>query len=74
MNKLMAAGSLFLKKMDTNDLALLKVASCSAGVLMGLCAAKHARRPVRAMATLAFAAAFVPLAGKFIRTITEAED
>ena len=43
MKKLIAAGNLYLKKMDLFDIALLKLCLGALGVLIGLGAAKKHR-------------------------------
>lgn len=74
MNKLIAAGNLYLKKMDLTDVALLKFCVGALGVLIGLGAAKHHKKGFSFLAGLVFVATWIPLMGKFFRVITDSED
>ena len=74
MKKLLTAGSMYLKKMDVTDLALLKICMAAFGVLVGLGSAKRHRKGVGLLASLTFAGTFLPLMGKFIRVLTASED
>lgn len=73
MNKLIAAGNLFLKKMDLTDVALLKLCVGALGVLVGLGAARRHKRSMGFFAGSLFAFTLVPLMGKFIRALTDAD-
>lgn len=74
MNKLIAAGNLYLKKMDLTDVALLKLCAGALGVLVGLSAAKRHKKSTRRFAFALFAFTGVPLVGKFLRALTDTED
>lgn len=74
MKKLLAAGNMFLKKMDLTDVALLKFCVGALGVLIGLGAAKRHRRGAGALAGLIFVASWIPLMGKFLHVITTVEE
>ena len=75
MNKLIAAGSRYLKRMDLTDVALLKLCVGSLGVLVGLGCAKRHRKGAGLVAGLLFALTYVPLMGKFLATLLDtAED
>lgn len=76
MRRLIAAGNLYLKKMDLTDVALLKICVGALGVIVGLGAAKRHRRSAGLLAGLLFALTYVPLMGKFLGVLvdTGAED
>lgn len=74
MNKLIAAGNLYLKKMDLTDLALVKLCVGALGVLVGLGAAKRHKKSLGLFASALFALTWVPLMGKFLRVITATEE
>ena len=74
MKNLIAAGNLYLKKMDLSDVALLKVCVGALGVLIGLGAAKKHRRGAGLLAGLAFCLTWVPLMGRFLRAIVAGEE
>lgn len=71
MNKLIAAGNLYLEKMDLTDVALLKICVGALGVLVGLGAAKRHRRSAGFLAGLLFALTWVPLMGKFLGVLVD---
>ena len=50
MKKLIAAGNLYLKKMDLTDIALLKLCLGALGVLIGLGAARRHRKSAGVLA------------------------
>lgn len=74
MKNLIAAGNLYLKKMDLSDVALLKVCVGALGVLIGLGAAKKHRRGAGLLAGLVFCLTWVPLMGRFLRAIVAGEE
>lgn len=74
MNNLIAAGNLFLKKMDLTDMVLVKLCVGSLGVLAGLRAARRHKKGAGLMAGALFAATWVPLMGKFLRVVTTADE
>ena len=74
MNKVLAAGNLYLKKMDLTDMALVKLCCISLGTLVGLKAAKKHKVGIGLLAGSLFAATWVPVMGKFLRALTEPEE
>ena len=66
MNKLTEAGDRFAKTCTWRDLALLKVCLCAVGVLIGLALPGRRKRAAAWAASLALAAAYVPLMGRFL--------
>lgn len=74
MNKLVAAGKLYLKKMDLFDVALLKLCVGSLGVLVGLAAARKHRKGAGMAAGLIFCLTYVPLMGRFFRALVTVEE
>lgn len=69
MKKLIAAGNLYLKKMDLFDIALLKLCLGALGVLIGLGVARKHRKSAGVLAGLVFCLTYVPLMGRFFRAI-----
>ena len=75
MKKLIAAGNLYLKKMDLTDIALLKLCLGALGVLIGLGAARRHRKSAGVLAGLVFCLTYLPLMGRYFRAIvTEDEE
>lgn len=74
MNKLLAAGNLYLKKMDLTDVALLKLCVGALGVLIGLGCAKRHRKSVGFFAGFLFVVTWIPVMGKFVRALTDTEE
>ena len=74
MKNLIAAGNLYLKKMELTDVALLKLCVGALGVLIGLGAAKKHKRGAGLLAGLVFCVTYVPLMGRFLRAIVAGED
>ena len=74
MKNLIAAGNLYLKKMELTDVALLKLCVGALGVLIGLGAAKKHRKGAGLLAGLVFCGTYVPLMGRFLRAIVAGED
>lgn len=73
MKKLIAAGNLYLKKMDLTDVALLKLCLGSLGVLIGLGCAKRHKKGAGFLAGFLFILTYVPLMGKFLRAVIDAD-
>ncbi len=73
MKKLIAAGNLYLKKMDLTDIALLKFCVGALGVLIGLGSAKRHKKGMSFLAGLVFVVTWIPLMGKFLGIITDPE-
>ena len=69
MKNLIAAGNLYLKKMELTDMALLKLCVGALGVLIGLGAARKHKKGAGALAGLVFCLTYVPLLGRFFRAI-----
>ena len=67
MKKLIAAGNLYLKKMDLTDIALLKLCLGALGVPIGLGAARRHRKSAGVLAGLVFCLTYLPLMGRFSR-------
>lgn len=74
MNKLIAAGSRYLKRMDLNDVALLKLCVGALGVLVGLGCAKRHKKGAGLVAGFLFVLTYVPLMGKFLATILDTSE
>lgn len=74
MKKLIAAGNLYLKKMDLFDIALLKLCLGALGVLIGLGAARKHRKSAGVLAGLVFCLTYVPLMGRFFRAIVTGDE
>ena len=74
MKNLIAAGNLYLKKMELTDVALLKLCVGAQGGLIGLGAAKKHRKGAGLLAGLVFCVTYVPLMGRFLRAIVAGED
>lgn len=74
MRKLIAAGNLYLKKMDLTDVALLKLCMGALGVLIGLGCAKHHRKSAGFFAGVLFFLTWLPVMGKFFRALTDTEE
>lgn len=76
MSKLIAAGNLYLKKMDLTDVALLKLCMGSLGFLGGLWAARRNQKAAGVLASLLFLGTYIPLMGKFLSVLvqTDGED
>ena len=69
MKNLIAAGNLYLKKMELTDMALLKLCVGALGVLIGLGAARKHKKGAGALAGLVFCLTYVPLLGRFFRAV-----
>ena len=74
MKKLIAAGNLYLKKMDLTDIALLKLCLGALGVLIGLGAARKHRKSAGVLAGLVFCLTYLPLMGHFFRAIVTGDE
>lgn len=74
MKNLLSAGSLYLKKMDLTDMAMLKFCMGALGVLLGLGAAKHHKKSAGILAGLVFAATLIPLLGKWLLVLTTVQE
>ena len=66
MNRLTDAADQYLKSCTWRDLALLKICVCALGVLIGLALPGRKKRRAAWAASLVFAAAYIPLMGKFL--------
>ena len=64
MKKLIAAGNLYLKKMDLTDIALLKLCLGALGVLIGLGAPRRHRKSAGGLAGLVFCRTHPALLGR----------
>lgn len=73
MCKLIAAGNLYLKKMDLTDVALLKLCVGSLGFLAGLRAARNHKKTAGILASLLFLGTYIPLMGKFFSVLVETD-
>ena len=65
MNRLTDAADQYLKSCTWRDLALLKICVCALGVLIGLALPGRKKRRAAWAASLVFAAAYIPLMGRF---------
>ncbi|MBC5736738.1 MULTISPECIES: permease of phosphate ABC transporter [Oscillospiraceae] len=74
MKQLIAAGNLFLKKMDLTDMALVKLCTGSLGVLLGLRAARKHRKGAGFAAGVMFVLTLLPLLAKWINAVTNADE
>lgn len=74
MKKLIAAGNRYLKEMDLNDVALLKICLTALGVLIGLGGSTRHKKRMSLLAGFAFVGAWIPLMAKFFRVILTAEE
>ena len=66
MKKLFVAANQYLKGCTWKDMALLKICVCAMGVLIGLAVPGRKKRVAAWVASLVFAASYVPLMGKFL--------
>ncbi|WP_443664159.1 permease of phosphate ABC transporter [Dysosmobacter sp.] len=66
MKKLFEAANQYLKGCTWKDMALLKICVCAMGVLIGLAVPRRKKRAAAWVASLVFAASYVPLMGKFL--------
>ena len=66
MKKLLEAANQYLKGCTWKDMALLKICVCAMGVLIGLAVPGRKKRAAAWVASLVFAASYVPLMGKFL--------
>lgn len=66
MKKLFVAANQYLKGCTWKDMALLKICVCAMGVLIGLAVPGRKKRAAAWVASLVFAASYVPLMGKFL--------
>ena len=66
MKKLTDAANRYLRACDWRDIAVLKICLCALGVLLGLAVPGRKKRRAAWAAALVFAAAYVPLMGKFL--------
>lgn len=71
MNRLTDAADQYLKSCTWRDLALLKICVCALGVLIGLALPGRKKRRAAWAASLVFAAAYIPLMGKFLPFLLE---
>ena len=66
MKKLFVAANQYLKGCTWKDMALLKICVCAMCVLIGLAVPGRKKRAASWVASLVFAASYVPLMGKFL--------
>lgn len=66
MNRLTDAANQYLKACSWRDIAVLKVCTIALGVLVGLAVPARKKKASAWVASLVFAAAYVPLMGKFL--------
>lgn len=66
MSKVRQAAARFFRRSGWRDLALAGVCVWAVGVLVGLAAPGRKKRPAAWMASLALAAACIPLMGRFL--------
>lgn len=74
MKQLIAAGNLFLKKMDLTDLALVKLCTGSLGVLLGLRAARKHRKGTGFVAGVMFLLTLLPILARWVDAVTTADE
>ncbi len=73
MEKLLHAGNRYLKEMDLEDMAALKLCLISLGTLMGIGVSQKMKKPVGLMAGLLFLGTYVPLMSRFTDLYSKAE-
>ena len=74
MKKLIAAGNLYLKQINLADIALLTRCVGALGVRVGPKAARRHRRGVGVAAALVFLVTYVPLMGRFLKSLVRVEE
>lgn len=76
LKKWCAAGRLYMKDMDLEDMAALKVCLLAAGTLLGLGIGKKWKKPAAFFGSVLFVGTFIPLMTQFLAVLTrtEAED
>ena len=66
MKRLFSAADAYIAKMNWNDLALVKLCLCAAGVMLGLAAPKRVRKWAALGAVAVFVATYLPIMLKFL--------
>lgn len=71
MRKLFECANAYLEECDWKDLALLKFCMCAVGIMIGLCVPKEKKKYPFVIAGIVFAATYIPLMGKYVKTVRE---
>ena len=66
MEKLFHVAEEYIKGMKWQDMALLKICLCAAGIIIGITAPKRWRKGLLALAAAAFVITYIPLMAKFV--------
>ena len=66
MEKLFHVAEEYIKGMKWQDMALLKICLCAAGIVIGLTAPKRWRKGLLVLAAAAFVITYIPLMAKFV--------
>lgn len=66
MEKLFHVVEEYIRGMKWQDIALLKICLCAAGIVIGLTAPKRWRKGLLILASAAFVVTYIPLMAKFI--------
>ena len=66
MEKLFHVAEEYIKGMKGQDMALLKICLCAAGIIIGITAPKRWRKGLLALAAAAFVITYIPLMAKFV--------
>ena len=66
MEKLFHVAEEYIKGMKWQDMALLKICLCAAGIIIGITAPKRGRKGLLALAAAAFVITHIPLRAKFV--------
>ena len=70
----LAAGRLYIKEMDLEDVAALKFCLLALGILMGMGIPLKSRRATAVLASILFVGTYVPLMSKFFFLLTRAKE
>ncbi len=74
MNSLLHAGRLYIRDMDLEDVAALKLCLMALGFLMGLGIPLKGRKPAALLAGLLFVGTYIPLMSNFFYCLTRARE
>jgi len=66
MEKLFHVAEEYIKGMKWQDMALLKICLCAAGIIIGITAPKRWRKGLLVLAAAAFVITYIPLMAKFV--------
>lgn len=74
MDSLLGAGRLYIKDMDLEDVAALKLCLMALGILMGLGIPLKGRRAAALLAGLLFVGTYIPLLSQFFACLTRVRE